>query len=139
MWTATGYTCYAGAHLALTVVASTLAALLVALCATYVLVFYDSHPLSSSLQAKRTGRADAVAIVIKAAAVAIVEVFPATFGPTGLCAVLVTAAVTLVIVAAVYLPFTHRVMNRILLGCYVVFAYSTLALIVCVAVTPLKL
>jgi hypothetical protein len=47
-WQSAGFVCFRSGHLAIAVVATVLAAVLLAQCLVFALLFYDPHPLTAS-------------------------------------------------------------------------------------------
>jgi len=47
-WQGAGYVCYKSGHLAIALVATMLAAVLLVQCLVFALLFYDPHPLSAA-------------------------------------------------------------------------------------------
>ena len=56
-WAEAGFVCFAGAHLAVVVVATALAAAFAAVVGVFAFVFVDSNPLSPGLRGTSSGRA----------------------------------------------------------------------------------
>lgn len=115
-WADGGYTCYAGAHLALTVVAGLLAAVFLGLCACFT-VLTDSHPLSPAATAKTAGHLDWGMLVLKASLVLVANVIPANVhgGGDTMAGIVVlangVAAVVWLRMVLWYLPMLHDSMN----------------------------
>ena len=63
MWGTAGYTCFTGVHLAVAMLCTVLALLLIVLCAIHCLFFFDSHPFSSNISSRVHGRASCVVLL----------------------------------------------------------------------------
>src|SRR5437016_6260408 len=64
-WTDVGYTCFAGGHLALTVVGALLLVVHVAFAAAFAAFVADAHPLSPSASGRAHGRVDVYMLLLK--------------------------------------------------------------------------
>ena len=131
-----GYTCYQGAHLALAVCAGLLAAIFVALCASFT-VLTDSHPLSPAATAKTAGHVDWGMLVIKLSLVLVANVIPANVHGTGntVAGIVVLAnglaALAWLRMTLFFMPMVHDTMN--LLGAVLPAVY--LWIVVCAGMT----
>ena len=123
-WSDAGYTCYAGGHLALAVIAGTLAAVFLALATLFTSVVFDSNPLSTSLSAKAHGRADLLLLLLKSALVVVVEVFPNSLGQWTVVGFVCAGAVVWVGTFASMLPMLDHRANRLQLSLAATFAWA---------------
>jgi len=129
-WQAAGYTCFAGAHLVLSVIAGFMVALFAAICILFALLFFDSHPLSSDWGAKAHGRADFAMLISETLLTILVDTFPNSISDTGNAAVVAVSSVVWAALAIHFMPYLRHEMNRINVGCALVYVWLAICLLV---------
>jgi len=128
-WSKAGYTCFAGAHLGLTIVAAVLAVTLVALCALFTLIFFDSHPLTSDLAGKAHGRVEFAMLLLRSLLVVMVQTAGPYIGPWPVIATLVVAGAVWMALYLAYLPFTSHAVNQAQIAVATLFTFASLCLV----------
>ena len=132
-WDGAGYTCYAGGHLVLAIIAAALAVSFLTLAALFTSAVFDSNSLSMSLSAKAHGRADLLLLLTKSALVVVAEVFPHSLGQWTVVAFVCAGAVVWVGTYAFMLPMLDHRANRLQLALASMFAWAAACTVLGVA------
>ena len=104
------------------------AALFVLLCALFTLVYYDSNPLSLSVESRAHGRAELALLIARTLLVVIVDIFPALLSPWANLGVCAFAALVWLVPAVKLLPYYEATMNRINIAAATSFAWAVCCL-----------
>ena len=104
------------------------AALFVLLCALFTLVYYDSNPLSLSVESRAHGRAELALLIARTLLVVIVDLFPALLSPWANLGVCAFAALVWLVPAVKLLPYYEATMNRINIAAATSFAWAVCCL-----------
>lgn len=90
-WLEMGYECFAGAHLAILIVAYLLAFAFAIFVGVFTFVFVDSNPLSPGLKGASSGRSALYMLLWKVVLILLIEAIPEYLGTTACSAVVVIA------------------------------------------------